>query len=90
MGSQRRDESWGSYQARLEDIVNTRREKQMKLAGKITTVVIDQIVKDIIRPGPAPEERECYDMAKELRDHFDIINARVVDVLKKEKVDFQE
>jgi hypothetical protein len=28
---------------------------------------VDRIVAEIIRPGPKPEERECYVMAGELR-----------------------
>jgi len=38
-----------------------------KLADKIVTVCIDATVNQIIRPGPKPEERECYEMANELR-----------------------
>jgi hypothetical protein len=49
----------------------TRREnaKRMALADKIVMAVVDRIAADIIRPGPKPEERECYVMAQELRDH---------------------
>jgi hypothetical protein len=38
-----------------------------ELAGKIVMVAVDRIVAEIIRPGPKPEERECYVMAAELR-----------------------
>ena len=41
---------------------------RMALANKIVLAVIDKISNDIIRPGPKPEERECYVMAQELRD----------------------
>ena len=41
--------------------------KRRELAGKIVMVVVDRIVHDIVRPGPKPEERECYVMAAELR-----------------------
>jgi hypothetical protein len=44
-------------------IANKRRE----LAAKIIMVTVDRIVAQIIRPGPKPEERECYVMAGELR-----------------------
>jgi hypothetical protein len=49
----------------------TRRENaaRMTLANKIVQAVVDRISADIIRPGPKPEERECYVMAQELRDH---------------------
>jgi len=29
--------------------------------------ITDKIVNEIIRPGPKPEERECYEMAGETR-----------------------
>lgn len=38
-----------------------------KLAAKIVMAVVDKVVAEIIRPGPVAEERECYDMAGELR-----------------------
>lgn len=38
-----------------------------KIAAKIVMAVVDQVVNQIIRPGPKPEERECYEMAGELR-----------------------
>lgn len=46
--------------ARIED-------ERRKLAAKIVMATVDQIVNQIIRPGPKPEERECYEMAGELR-----------------------
>lgn len=57
-------------------------QKRNKLAGKITTVIIDRIVNEIIRPGPKPEERECYEMANELRAITEDISKLVADVLK--------
>jgi hypothetical protein len=42
--------------------------RRMALANKIALVIVDRISADIIRPGPKPEERECYVMAQELRD----------------------
>jgi hypothetical protein len=59
--------------------------KRMALADKITMVIIDRVVADIIRPGPVAEERECYDMAKELRDAAPRIAEIVAGVLKVEK-----
>jgi hypothetical protein len=41
---------------------------KMPLAEKIATAVVDRINAEIIRPGPKPEERECYIVAQELRD----------------------
>jgi hypothetical protein len=46
--------------ARIED-------GRRKIAAKIVMAVVDKIVKDIVRPGPDPEERECYEMAGEVR-----------------------
>lgn len=44
-------------------VAGARRE----LAAKIVMAMVDKIVADIVRPGPLPEERECYEMAGELR-----------------------
>ena len=41
---------------------------RQRVAAKIVMIVVDNIVSKIIRPGPVSEERECYDMAGELRD----------------------
>src|SRR5216684_4488872 len=49
--------------AEVARIANGRRE----LASKIVTATTDKIVNEIIRPGPKPEERECYEMAGETR-----------------------
>lgn len=38
-----------------------------EMAMKIAMALVDRIVNEIIRPGPKPEERECYVMAGELR-----------------------
>lgn len=43
------------------------RDERRRIAAKIVMAVVDKIVAEIIRPGPAPEERECYEMAGELR-----------------------
>lgn len=51
----------------LDDAAKKISDDRMRLAGKIVMVVVDKIVNEIIRPGPVAEERECYDMAGELR-----------------------
>jgi hypothetical protein len=56
-------------------------ERRMELAAKIAMVVIDKINRDIIRPGPDPEERECYDMSQELRDVAPDLQAIIAQVL---------
>ena len=42
-------------------------ERRRQLAAKIVMAVIDKIVNEVVRPGPVPEERECYEMAGEIR-----------------------
>lgn len=59
-------ERWRRRQAEA-DVAQDK--KRMVLADKIVMAVVDRIAADIIRPGPKPEERECYVMAQELRDH---------------------
>lgn len=56
--------------------------KRMALADKIVLAVVDRISSDIIRPGPKPEERECYVMAQELREHTEHLSALVSAILK--------
>jgi|SRR5579859_3295782 len=66
--------------------VNAVKERQrLDLADKIVMVVIDKIVSDLIRPGPKPEERECYEMAQELRDMTTELKCLVAQVLNIEK-----
>lgn len=52
----------------LENLKRREQRKRMKLADKITMALVDRINQVVVRPGPDPEERECYDMAKEIRD----------------------
>ncbi len=59
--------------------------KRMALADKIVMAIVDRIAADIIRPGPKPEERECYVMAKELRDHSPELQKLVSNILKVEE-----
>lgn len=47
-----------------------RPKNALPLSGKPicnAMAVVDKVVADIIRPGPSPEERECYEMAGEVR-----------------------
>lgn len=52
-------------QQEREDEEDARRKR---FAKKIVTVLVDRINNEVVRPGPKPEERECYDVANELRD----------------------
>lgn len=68
---------------KLRDVrVERRHTKRMVLADKIVMAVVDRIAADIIRPGPKPEERECYVMAQELRDHTEHLRELVSAILK--------
>ena len=53
-----------SKQASAEKVISAGRNE---MAMKIVMAVVDRVVNEIIRPGPKPEERECYVMAGELR-----------------------
>lgn len=59
-----------------------RNRDRKKLADRIVNVCIDATVNQIIRPGPKPEERECYEMANELRALKDQMVATVEEVLR--------
>lgn len=62
--------------ARVED-------KRRKLAAKIVMIVVDKIIADIVRPGPVAEERECYEMAGEVRaliPELENLAKRIIDV----------
>ena len=59
--------------------------KRMELVDKLVMVVIDRIVADLLRPGPKPEERECYEMAQELRDMAPELRDLIWQVLNIEK-----
>ena len=70
---------WDTRRANAEE-----KAKRMVLADKIVMAVVDEIANAIIRPGPKPEERECYVMAQELRDHTAPLKELVAAILKVE------
>lgn len=62
---------------------DARERGRREIAMKITMAVVDRIVNEIIRPGPKPEERECYVMAGELRaitPELEALVKQVIDV----------
>lgn len=67
------------YQRQARDIA---KKERMALANKIVMVIVDQISANIIRPGPTPEERECYVMAQELRDSAESLRLLVAEVIR--------
>jgi hypothetical protein len=62
---------------RREENARKKEAERVRLAQKITTVVVDKIIHDIVRPGPVSEERECYDVAAEIRH----INPELIDLV---------
>jgi hypothetical protein len=66
----------------IKNMNERERRARMKLADKIVMVMIDRINQVVVRPGPDPEERECYDMAKEIRDISPDLASLVAKVLK--------
>lgn len=59
-------------------------DARRKFAAKIVMAVVDKIVTDIVRPGPVPEERECYEMAGEVRALVPDLEALVAKIIKNE------
>lgn len=61
-----------------------RLEDTKRFAMKLATIAIDNIITDIVRPGPKPEERECYDVANEIRQHQEFIINEMVKAIQVE------
>lgn len=59
-------------------------DARRKFAAKIVMAVVDKIVTDIVRPGPVPEERECYEMAGEVRALVPDLEALVAKIIENE------
>lgn len=68
----------------VDSQIRAKAQKRMDLADKLVMVLVDRIVADLIRPGPKPEERECYEVAQELRDMASALRELVVQVLDTE------
>lgn len=71
------------YREREAAETKLRNDERQELAAKISIAVIDRIVNEIIRPGPKPEERECYVMAEELRaikPEIEALARQIIDV----------
>jgi hypothetical protein len=77
MGSQEIDRT--RSEAAFKGVATKARKK---LADRIVNVCIDMTVNQIIRPGPKPEERECYEVANELRAMKDQMVELVAEVLR--------
>lgn len=59
-------------------------DARRKFAAKIVMTVVDKIITDIIRPGPVAEERECYEMAGEVRAMVPDLEEIVTKIIKKD------
>jgi hypothetical protein len=57
-------------------------EKRNNLASKIAMMTIDHINRIVVRPGPVAEERECYEMAQEIRDSDETLTDLISAILK--------
>lgn len=55
---------------------------RIAIADKVVMAVIDKLIADIVRPGPTPEERECYEMAQEIRDMVPELTELVEKIIK--------
>lgn len=83
MGTSYTNEYYAAARTRSEAALKGAETKDRKrLADKIVTVCIDTTITQIIRPGPTPEERECYDVANELRAIKDQLVTLVAEVLR--------
>jgi hypothetical protein len=56
-------------------------KRRREIAGKIVMILVDKIIIDIVRPGPQPEERECYEMAGEIRSLVSELENLVVKII---------
>lgn len=80
-----RAEAAAHERARAREEAARAQGARRQLAEKIVMIAIDQVVAHIIRPGPVAEERECYDMAKELRDFGPELVETVIDQINVNK-----
>lgn len=74
------------YNAKAAEKLQEQQDKRMKLAAKIAMMIGKTVEDKLIRPGPVAEERECYDMAQELRDMLPELTDLVSAILKTEGV----
>lgn len=65
--------------------IKAKEEARMQLSEKIVMMVTKKIEDDLIRPGPCSEERECYEMAAELRQMIPALSNLVEEILKVEQ-----
>lgn len=77
-----------SAQLAAEAEARAQRERKAKevaihnVAARVAMIVIDEVNRVVVRPGPAAEERECYEMAQEIRDTDERLTNLIADILK--------
>ena len=76
-----RPQSAKSYAAEVGWVTRRENQARMTLADKIVMALTDKISAELIRPGPVAEERECYEMARELREMGPDLNKLVAAIL---------
>jgi hypothetical protein len=54
----------------------------VEVAARISMAIIDEINRIVVRPGPHAEERECYQMAQEIRDNDERLTELVTEILR--------
>jgi hypothetical protein len=62
-----REAAYRAGQRQRDQEANRIERVRQEVAAKIVMALVDKIILEIVRPGPTPEERECYEMAGELR-----------------------
>lgn len=65
------------YEEKLAGQAKRRRDR----AEKAVSVVVEEIISSIVRPGPKQEERECTTVAQEIRDSAPVLSGLVFDVM---------
>lgn len=59
-------------------------DARRRFAAKIVMAITDKLVAEIVRPGPNPEERECYEMAGEFRAAVPSLEELVLQIINAE------
>lgn len=87
MGSSYKSEAQLRHAQEVRDNLAAERvsAERMQLSNKIVMAIVDHVSAAIIRPGPTPEERECYVMAQELRDISPQLIKLVSEILRIER-----
>ena len=83
---QQRSADTRAHNKQIAELAGQKVILRMQLADKITMMISKTIEDKLIRPGPVAEERECYDMAQELRDMSPELSSIIAAILEIEGV----